>query len=107
MIGCCFKLTLQMLSMPFCVKPFFRNFKQLGGGGGSCPNFLPLFILFMAFKFFCTSIINFPQGFVSYFSSMATQHGDPLMEPLFALPHFQALCYFSRVFFVSFPLFSR
>ncbi len=32
MIGCCFKLTLQMLSMPFCVKPFFRNFKQLGGG---------------------------------------------------------------------------
>ncbi len=65
LIQWCFRQTLQTFSTPFCVRPFSKNFGQWEA---SYLNFALVFVLFMAFRFLCTSIIIIPQRFcLSFF----------------------------------------
>jgi len=96
LIGWCFKLTVQMFLTSFRVKPFFRNFQPWGG---SCPNFFPLFLLSMAFKFLYTSIIILHHKLCRSFFHLWAHGRRPSSRAFLCLYLF--LCF--ALFFEGFP----
>jgi hypothetical protein len=79
-------------------------FQELWATWGSCPSFLHLFVLFMAFKFLCILVIILPQRFCQSFFVFGHMVRQPSNKASLYLYSFSCFALSLRVFLSCFFL---